>query len=82
MTWTDMMPYAKAIGGPLLGFIFGSFLTSYVQWGFEKKKQILQRRRELVTGWRMNLLPLVEGREVLWVGEGKTNIGTPSFISK
>jgi hypothetical protein len=76
------MPYAKGIGGPLIGFLFGSFLTSHVQWGFEKKKQILQRRRELVTGWRMNLLPLVEGREVLWVGEGKTKLlSSPYYAS-
>jgi hypothetical protein len=82
MTWADAVPYAKAGGGPLVGFIFGSLLTSYVQWGFEKKKQILLRRRELVTGWRMNLLPLVEGREVLWVGDRKTKlVSSPYYAS-
>jgi hypothetical protein len=74
MTWADVLPYIKELGGPLLGFIFGGLSTSYVQWGFEKKKQILLRHRELVTGWRMNLLPLAEGREVLWTGERKTKL--------
>jgi hypothetical protein len=82
MTWIDVEPFAKAIGGPLVGFIFGSLLTSYVQWGFEKKKRILQRRRELVTGWRMNLLPLAEGREVLWLGDRKTRLlSSPYYAS-
>jgi hypothetical protein len=82
MTWADVAPYAKAIGGPLIGFVFGGLLTSYVQWGFEKRKQILQRRRELVTGWRMNLLPLVEGREVLWAGDRKTKLlSSPYYAS-
>jgi hypothetical protein len=74
MTVADVMPYVKALGGPLIGFIFGGLLTSYVQWGFEKKKQILLRRRELVTGWRMNLLPLLEGSEILWTGDRKARV--------
>lgn len=68
----DWIAAAKAVAGPAIGFIFGSLLTSYVQWGFEKKKQVLARRRELVTGWRLNLLPMIgqpQSLQYIWAGE-------------
>jgi hypothetical protein len=40
VTWADLSSYAKALGGPLIGFVFGSLLAAYFQWGVEKKKQI------------------------------------------
>src|SRR4030088_1362944 len=43
---------------PLLGGA-GGFITVYANWGIEQRRQRLARRRELVTGWRMNLIPLI-----------------------
>jgi hypothetical protein len=85
MTWADVSPYAQAIGGPLVGFIFGSVLTSYVQWGFEKKKQILLRHRELVTAWRLELLPMVASAQdspEIWVGPKQSKVlSSPYYAS-
>ncbi len=85
MTWADVFPYVKALGGPLVGFIFGSLLTSYVHWGFEKKKQILLRRRELVRGWRLTLIPMIgqaQGVPVVWAGERQRAVmSSPYYAS-
>ncbi|MET3965442.1 hypothetical protein [Bradyrhizobium sp. S3.9.1] len=85
MTWADVLPYIKGLGGPLLGFIFGSLLTSYVQWGFEKKKQILLRRRELVTGWRLALIPMIgqpQNPPMVWAGERQRAVmSSPYYAS-
>ncbi|MCK1493488.1 hypothetical protein IVB14_24450 [Bradyrhizobium sp. 180] len=81
----DWISAAKALGGPAIGFVFGSLLTSYVQWGFEKKKQILARRRELVTGWRLNLLPMIgqpQQMPVVWAGDRqRTVMSSPYYAS-
>lgn len=85
MTWAEASPYAQTIGGPLVGFIFGSLLTSYVQWGFEKKKQILLRRRELVTGWRLTLIPMIgqlQDSARVWAGERQRAVmSSPYYAS-
>jgi hypothetical protein len=85
MTPADVVPYAKAIGGPLLGFIFGSLLTSYVQWGFEKKKQVLLRHRELVSGWRLELIPMIgqpQDPPMVWAGERQRAVmSSPYYAS-
>ena len=85
MTWAVVLPYIKGLGGPLLGFIFGSLLTSYVQWGFEKKKQILLRRRELVTGWRLTLIPMIgqpQNPPMIWAGERQRAVmSSPYYAS-
>lgn len=81
----DWIAAAKAIAGPAIGFVFGSLLTSYVQWGFEKKKQILARRRELVTGWRMNLLPMIgqpTAQQFVWAGDRQRAVmSSPYYAS-
>jgi hypothetical protein len=74
VNWQDIdwLPAVKAIGGPAVGFVFGGLLTSQVQWQFEKKKQVLARRRELITGWRLNLLPMMgqpAGQQFVWAGD-------------
>jgi hypothetical protein len=68
----DLLSIAKAIGTPAIAFVFGGLLSSQVQWGLEKKKQVLARRRELVTDWRMNLVPMLgqpAGQQFVWAGE-------------
>jgi hypothetical protein len=42
-----------------LGIGTGLF-SPWAGWGIEKRRQRLQRRRELVTNWRMNLIPLIK----------------------
>jgi hypothetical protein len=46
---------------PILGGA-GGLIGVYANWGIEQQRQRLARRRELVTGWRMNLVPLISGR--------------------
>jgi hypothetical protein len=43
---------------PILGGA-GGLISVYANWGIEQQRQRLARRRELVTGWRMNLIPLL-----------------------
>jgi hypothetical protein len=78
-TWLDIL--TRYVLPPILGGA-GGLVTIWASWGIEKQKQRLARRRELVTGWRMNLLPLVEGRDVLWVGDRKaTVLASPYYAS-
>jgi hypothetical protein len=53
---TDIL--TKYVLPSVLGGI-GGLVATYFNWGIEKKKQRLQRKRELVTGWRMELIPLI-----------------------
>jgi hypothetical protein len=41
-----------------LGIGTGLF-SPWAGWGIEKRRQRLQRQRDLVTAWRMNLIPLL-----------------------
>jgi hypothetical protein len=47
-----VLPSALAIGTGLF--------SPWAGWGIEKRRQRLERRRELVTAWRMNLIPLIK----------------------
>jgi hypothetical protein len=49
---------SRFIVPPLLGGA-GVLISVYANWGIEQQRQRLARRRELVTGWRMNLVPLL-----------------------
>jgi hypothetical protein len=48
-----VLPSALGIGAGLF--------SPWAGWGIEKRRQRLQRRRELVTAWRMHLIPLISG---------------------
>src|SRR5258708_6352711 len=84
MTW-DAFPYAKGLRRPPVGLIFGRLLTSSAPWGFEKKKRILLRRRELVTGWRLPLIPMIgqaQDMPVVWAGERQRAVmSSPYYAS-
>jgi hypothetical protein len=43
----------------VLGIGTGLF-SPWAGWGIEKRRQKLGRRRELVTAWRLNLIPLIK----------------------
>jgi hypothetical protein len=56
MDWLDILSkfvIPAGVGGA------AGFLASWGNWVIEKQRQRLQRRRELVTGWRMELIPLL-----------------------
>jgi hypothetical protein len=65
---------------PLLGGA-GGLITVYANWGIEKQRQRLARRRELVTGWRMNLLPMLGEGEIDWGTQKGKILASPFYAS-
>jgi hypothetical protein len=56
---------------PILGGA-GGLITIWANWGIEKRKQRLQRRRELITGWRQTLVPMIgqpQDPPTVWAGK-------------
>jgi hypothetical protein len=61
----------RCVVPPILGGA-GGLITICANWGIEKRKQLLQRHRELITGWRMELIPMIaqpQDQPVVWAGE-------------
>jgi hypothetical protein len=54
--WIDAL--TRFVLPPILGGA-GGLISVYANWGIEQQRQRLARRRELVTGWRMNLIPML-----------------------
>ena len=85
MTWLDAWSFAKEAGSLLGAGVVGGLLTAHFQWGIEKKKQILLRRRELVTGWRLTLIPMIgqaQGTPAVWAGERQRAVmSSPYYAS-
>jgi hypothetical protein len=67
-----------------LGVAVGLF-SPWAYWGIEKRKKRLQRRRELVTGWRLELLPMVASSQdmpEIWGGPKQAKVLiSPSYAS-
>jgi hypothetical protein len=67
-----------------LGVAVGLF-SPWAYWGIEKRKKRLQRRRELVTGWRLEIIPMVASSQDLleiWAGPKQAKVLTsPSYAS-
>jgi hypothetical protein len=63
MDWVDIA--ARYIVPPILGGVAG-FFSPWASWEIEKRRQKLVRHRELVTGWRMNLIPVFHDRKRDW----------------
>jgi hypothetical protein len=59
LDWVDLV--TRFVLPPILGGA-GGLIGVYANWGIEQQRQRLARRRELVTGWRMNLVPLISSR--------------------
>jgi hypothetical protein len=79
--WSALLQYGlSAIIGGLSGLA-----ASYFNWGIEKRRQVLQRRRDLVTGWRMELLPLIAQPRVfsqVWAGDRQRAVmSSPYYAS-
>jgi hypothetical protein len=81
MHWEILSKYVLP---PILGGI-GGLIVSYFNWNIEKNKQRLQRKRELVTGWRINLIPMIAQSEqgaMPWAGERKLKVmSSPYYAS-
>src|SRR3982074_629679 len=65
---------------PILGGGRG-IITGYANWGIEQQRQRLARRRELVTGWRMNLLPMLGEGETDWHATKAKILASPYYAS-
>ena len=68
-----------------LGVAVGLF-SLWAYWGIEKRNKRLQRRRELVTGWRLELIPMVASSSQdlpeIWAGPKQAKVLTsPSYAS-
>jgi hypothetical protein len=78
MDWTDVI--TRFIVPPILGGA-GGLIAIYANWGIEKSRQRLARRRDLVTGWRMNIIPMFQDRDVDWLELKPRLIVSPFYAS-
>jgi hypothetical protein len=68
---------------PILGGA-GGLITIWANWGIEKRKQRLERQRELITGWRMTLIPMIgqpQDPAMVWAGERQRAVMTSPFYA-
>jgi hypothetical protein len=81
-SWLDIL--TRYVLPPILGGA-GGLITIWANWGIEKRKQRLQRRRELVTGWRMTLMPMIgqpQDPPTVWAGERQRAVmSSPYYAS-
>jgi hypothetical protein len=81
MDWEVLTKYVLP---PILGGIAG-LSAAFFNWGIEKRRQRLQSQRELVTDWRMNLIPMIaqpENKPMVWAGERQRKvISSPYYAS-
>jgi hypothetical protein len=81
-TWLDIV--TRYLLPPILGGA-GGLIGAWAGWGIEKQKQRLQRRRELITGWRMELLPLIAqpgDLPEIWAGQRQREVmASPYYAS-
>jgi hypothetical protein len=78
MDWLDIA--ARYVVPPILGGIAGLF-SPWANWGIEKRRQKLARRRELITGWRLELVPMFSDRNKDWSAVKPLIIASPYFAS-
>jgi hypothetical protein len=81
-SWLDVL--TRYVLPPILGGA-GGLITIWANWGIEKRKQRLQRRRELITGWRLELIPMVAQAQdltVVWAGDRQRAVmSSPYYAS-
>lgn len=78
--WNAIIQYGLAA---LVGGLSG-LAASYFNCGIEKRRQVLQRRRELVTGWRLELVPLIAQPGALptvWAGDRQRAVMSSPFYA-
>jgi hypothetical protein len=80
MNWDIVVQYVLPSA---LGVAAGLF-SPWAAWGIEKEKQRIQRRRELVTGWRLELLPIVASSQdspEIWAGAKQAKVLSSPFYA-
>jgi hypothetical protein len=80
-SWLDI--FTRYVLPPILGGA-GGFISIWANWGIEKRKQRLQRRRELITGWRMTLIPMIgqsQDPPMIWAGERQRAVMTSPYYA-
>src|ERR1700738_3813494 len=81
-SWLDIL--TRYVLPPILGGA-GGLITIWANWGIEKHKQRLQRHRQLVTGWRMKLIPMIgqpQEPPMVWAGERQRAVmSSPYYAS-
>jgi hypothetical protein len=78
MDWMDVA--TRYVVPPILGGLAGLF-SPWANWGIEKRRQKLARRRELITGWRMELIPMFSDREKDWLELRPEMTASPFYAS-
>jgi hypothetical protein len=78
MDWMDVA--ARYVVPPILGGIAG-FFSPWANWIIEKNRQKLTRRRALVTGWRLELIPMFNDREKDWMELRPALTASPFYAS-
>jgi hypothetical protein len=80
MDWSDIV--TRYVLPPILGGVAGLF-SPWANWWIEKSRQRLQRRRELVTGWRMKLIPMLKenGEGESWTDQRGKLMASPYYAS-
>ncbi len=85
MTWDGWIDVGTKYLVPAVLGGLGGLVTTYFNWGVEKKKQRLQRQRELITGWRMELIPMIaqpSDPAMIWAGERQRKVmSSPYYAS-
>ena len=82
MNWDIVLQYVLPSA---LGVAAGLF-SPWANWGIEKRKQRLQRRRELIAGWRLELIPMVASSSQdlpeIWAGPKQAKVlSSPLYAS-
>ena len=80
MNWDIVLQYVLPSA---LGVLAGLF-SPWANWGIEKRKQRLQRRRELITWWRLELIPMVASSQEspeIWAGPKQTKVMFSPFYA-
>ena len=80
MNWDIVLQYVLPSA---LGVVAGLF-SPWANWGIEKRKQRLQRRRELITGWRLELIPMVASSQdspEIWAGPKQAKVLSSPFYA-
>ena len=78
MNWDIVLQYVLPSA---LGVVAGLF-SPWANWGIEKRKQRLQRRRELIAGWRLELIPMVASSQdspEIWAGPKQAKVLSTPF---
>ena len=82
MNWNTVLQYVLPFA---LGVAVG-IAGPWAYWGFQKRKLRRQRRGELVTGWRLELIPMVASSSQdlpeIWAGPKQAKVlSSPIYAS-